>query len=268
MKKALPLLFLLTTLVPQFLHAQACVRDSNILITGGLLSPAPWTPDSPFFNLALACIDEPYNQSVTVNVPEFYNYNGTDLQIKEVSIPTTMGIDSLPAGMTYTCDPPNCVFPAKTLGCIRMHGTPTGVNPAPDTLNLALTATIILTAIPFPITLKFPGDAAPGSHYYMILNQAGGCMSAAGDLGSPFSSLQAFPNPVSQMTRIEALSTQSGTFQFEVFDLLGKRLHSQKVALFEGENQFTYDASMLSNGTYLYSLGNASGKSVRRLVKN
>lgn len=267
MKKALPLLFLLATLLPQFVQAQTCVRDSNLLITGGLLSPAAWSPDSPFYNLALACINEPYNQSVTINIPEAYVFNGATFTIKDVSIPTTNGIGNIPTGMTYSCDPPNCVFAAKTLGCILLGGTPAVSNQAPDTLDLTLTAIINLVGIPIPISLNFPGDAAPNNHYYLILNPNGQCASAAHEAGSPFSSLRALPNPVSQQTRIEAQSTQNGTFLFEVFDLLGNRLHQQKVQLFEGNNQFAFDASTLATGTYLYSLGNAEGKSVRRLVK-
>lgn len=268
MKKALLLLLLLSASMTMLLQAQTCTRDSNLLITGGLLSPAPWSPDSPFFHLNLACIGEPYNQSVSINVPEFYELMGNSLEIQDVSIPTTNGIGGLPVGIVYTCDPPNCVFPAKALNCILLHGTPASVPSPPDTFDLKLTASVRLKAIPFPITVNFPGDpSAPNDHYYLILNPAGECVSAAGDLGSPFSSLRALPNPVSQITRIEALSTQTGTFLFEVFDMLGNRLHSQKVELFEGANQFSFDASMLANGTYLYSLGNNTGKSVRCLVK-
>ncbi|MBL7774494.1 MAG: hypothetical protein JNK89_00740, partial [Saprospiraceae bacterium] len=229
MKKALLPLFLLCTLSFSFLNAQVCVRDSSLLMNGKLLSPAPWSPDSPFYNLKLACINEPYNQSVTINVPEFFDYNGTMLQIKEVSIPTTNGVGNYPVGMTYSCDPPNCVFPAKTLGCILLNGTPNPVNQAPDTLDLKITATITLTAIPFPITLNFPGDAAPNNHYYLILNPQGQCASDANEAGSALSSLRILPNPVGQLARIEAVSAESGAFLFEVFDLLGNRLQARTV---------------------------------------
>jgi hypothetical protein len=267
MKKALLLLFLFTTLLTTQAQAQMCERDSNILVTGGLLSPAPWSPDSPFYNLALACIDEPYNQSVTINVPATFTFMNITVPIVSVSIPTMNGIGNYPIGMQYTCDPPNCVFNASTLGCIRMHGTPSIENLAPDTLDLKLTATVNTSLGPVPV--MFPGDpSAPDDHYYLILNPKGGCVLSASDLGSPFSALRAVPNPASAQTRIEVQSMQTGTFQFEVFDLLGKRVHTEKVRLFEGANQFMFDASALATGTYVYSLGNVNGKSVRRLVKN
>lgn len=266
MKKVL--LFLAVALLPALSFAQTtCERDSNLLVTGGLLSPAPYSPDSPFINLKPACINEPYNQSVTVNVPPTFSLNGITVPITSVSIPTTGGVGNYPAGMTYTCDPPNCVFNANTLGCILLHGTPNASNPAPDTADLALTATVITPFGPVPVV--FPGNqAAPDDHYYLIVNPTGQCVSGANEAGSPFSAVRNLPNPFSSQTIIEVQSTQSGNFRFEVFDLFGNRLHTEAVSLYEGPNQITYDASQLPAGTYLYTIGNASGQSVRRMVKN
>ncbi|MBK6932610.1 MAG: T9SS type A sorting domain-containing protein [Saprospirales bacterium] len=266
MKKAL--LLFATLCFTTFSFAQVtCVRDSSILqaMPFQLLSPAPWTPDSPAYNLKTACIGEPYNQSVTVNVPATYTVGTFTVPLTSVSIATTNAIGNYPAGMTYTCDPPNCVFPATTLGCIHLHGTPSIAN-IPDTFNLKITATIQIPGFP-PQMLNFPEDVSDSSHYYLILKAMGQCISGANDLDSPFSILRALPNPVSQQTAIEVHSTLSGRFQFEVFNLLGARVHSENVLLFEGANQFTFDASNLPNGAYFYTLGNAGGKSVRRLIK-
>lgn len=265
MKKALLLLFLFSSLIINLAQAQTCMRDSNLLVTGGLLSPAPWSPDSAFYNLKLACIDEPYDQSVTINVPTTIAFGAISVPINSVSIPTTGGIGNYPIGLTYSCDPPNCVFNPATLGCILMHGTPTNAN-TPDTFDLQITATVATQFGPVPVV--FPGnDLAPDDHYYLILRAMGECVSSSTDLNSPFSALRAVPNPVNGLTRIEAQSTQSGVFQFEVFNLVGKRVYTQTVQLYEGANQFTFDAGNLATGTYIYSLGNADGKSVRRLVK-
>ena len=237
-----------------------------MLVTGGLLSPAPWTPDSPFYNLKPVCINDPHNQSVTISVPATFTVSGISVPITNVSIPTSGGIGNYPVGLTYLCDPPNCVFNASTLGCILLYGTATAANPAPDTANLVLTATVATAIGSIPV--NFPGNqAAPDDHYYMVVKPQGQCISHTTDAGSPFSAVRARPNPASQQTVIEARSTQTGPFQFEVFDLLGNRLHSQTVHLFEGDNQFTFDASNLPAGTYLYTLGDKTGKSVRRMVK-
>lgn len=267
MKKALLLLVLVASFLNQ-ISAQVCVRDSNLLLIGDLLSPAPYSPDSPFYNLKTACINEPYQQSVTVLVPDSFSLQGNMVKITNVTLPPN-AVKGLPTGLTYSCDPANCTFLPLTLGCILLYGTPTSAN-IPDTFTLGITAkvTISLSGIPFTVDVTFPGDVAPGNFYYLILKNQGECVSSDSELDGPFSQVRALPNPTTGHTIIEAQSTQTGTFLFEVFDLLGKQLHSEKVLLYEGENKFTFDASSLPTGTYLYTLGNAEGKAVRRMVKN
>lgn len=260
MKKGL-LLFVAVS-IATLSYAQPCMRDSNILQTTALLSPAPYTPDSPFYNLKTACINELYNQSVTVHIP--MDFSGFPLD--SVNIPVTGGISNLPVGISYVCDPPNCRFLPNTLGCIQLTGTPTAANTAPDTVDLGITALVATPLFTLPVT--FPGTVAPGSHYYLILNPNGQCASAATEPGSPFSLVRARPNPFSDRTIIEVQSTETGRFEFEVFDLLGHRLHTEAVQLFEGANQIPFDSATLPTGTYLYTIGNLTGKSVRRMVKN
>lgn len=266
MKKLL-LLFFVAALAPTLTSAQTlgCVRDSNVLITGGLLSPAPYSPDSPYYNLRLACIEETYDQSVTVNVPATYTYQGFTVPITKVVIATTGAIGNYPAGMTYSCDPPNCEFPATTLGCIHLQGTPSNANPAPDTLDLEITANVVTGLGTLPV--KFPGDAAPDNHYYLILNPMGECQSATDDPNSPFSQVKAMPNPFTGQTIIDVQSAQTGIFQFNVYNMLGKRMHSRTIQLYEGQNQFSFDGANLPPGTYIYTIGNPGSQSIRRLVK-
>ena len=59
--------------VAGFVSAQDCQVDSSLLQTGGLLSPTPYSDQNPQYNLAVACIGSPYNQSVTVNVPSTFS---------------------------------------------------------------------------------------------------------------------------------------------------------------------------------------------------
>jgi len=268
MKKALLLFALLFAAVFNQVSAQICVRDSNLLMSGDLLSPAPYSPDSPFYNLKVACINEPYEQSVTVLVPDSFNLQGNMVKVVSVTLPPN-AVTGLPTGLTYTCDPSNCTFFPKVLSCILLHGTPASSN-MPDTFTLGIKAnvTISVSGIPLTVNVTFPGDVAPGNYYYLILKPQGQCVSSSTDLNGPFSQVRALPNPTTGQTIIEAASTQAGTFLFEVFDLFGRQLHSEKVQLYEGENKFPFDASGLPNGAYLYTLGNAEGKAVRRMVKN
>ncbi|MDO8368616.1 MAG: T9SS type A sorting domain-containing protein [Saprospiraceae bacterium] len=259
MKKVLPLLFALFCAYSISAQAPMCMRDSIIFGTDSLLWPLPYTDAAPNYNLNDACIDHVYNQSVTVNVPTSFN----GLPITSASIATTGAISNLPIGITYACDPPNCVFPAGSLGCIVLYGTPTVANVAPDTFDLGITASVLVFGTPFPV--EFPGAAAPGSHYYLALKTSE-CLVGNYDLGNQFTLLKNTPNPFGDQTVITSESLVAGDFQFEVFDLLGQRVHARTIRLEVGRNEFTFDAGNLTNGSYFYTLGNRDGKASRRMV--
>jgi hypothetical protein len=262
MKKALLLLSVLFLFGAA--QAQNCQRDSSLLITGALLSPAPYTPDSPFYKLKPACLGLSYNQSVTVFVPaQFSGFN-----LDSVAIAPTGAISNLPTGVAYVCDPPSCRFRPQTLGCILLTGT---VSPAnnQDTADLGISASIYALGFPTPLTtITFPGQVAPGSHYYLPKLPANHpqCLSSANDLNELIGSVRNLPNPVSYTTVIDIESLTTDDFLFEVYDLLGQRLYYESIRLVEGRNQFTFDAGNLPNGAYLYALSHPQGKIVRKMA--
>jgi hypothetical protein len=244
--------------------AQPCERDSNLLKTKQLLSPAPYSPDSPFYNLKPACINEPYNQSVTVFVPDTFTYLGFKVPIQSVSIALTGAISNLPTGLTYTCDPPNCTFNALSLGCIRLHGTPSPAND-PDTFDLGISVRVRTLLGEVPLVL--PKDINPDYHYYLILRPQGQCQVSTSDPDGPFSTLQLLPNPTTGHTHIQAVSMRGGIFWVEVFDVYGQLAQRQQVLLLEGENRFDWDVSTLPSGAYFIVFRDENTRTVRRLVR-
>ena len=263
MKKTVLLLCIIAWAATQNAQAQNCVRDSSVLLYDTVFfAPAPYTVDHPVYGLAPACIGQVYAQSVTIEVPSVFVYLGTSISLNSASIATSGAISGLPSGITYLCDPPNCVFNANTLGCILLYGTPNNPAQAPDTTDLVINATANTSFGPIPIT--FPGPFAPGN-YYFILAQAGNCIVGAYDLSSQISSIKNSPNPFSDATNINLVSAVTGKFNFEVFDVLGRNLYTQTVNLVEGENQFTFEAGNLPNGSYYYVISNTEGK-VSRLM--
>ena len=263
MKKTLLLLCIIAWAATQNAQAQNCVRDSSVLLYDTVFfAPAPYTVDHPVYGLAPACIGQVYAQSMTIEVPSELNIFGNLLSLTNVSIATSGAISGLPSGITYLCDPPNCVFNANTLGCILLYGTPNNPAQAPDTTDLVINATAFTFGISIPITL--PGPIAPGN-YYFILAQAGNCIVGAYTLSNQISSIKNSPNPFSDATNINIVSAVTGKFDFEVFDVLGRDLYTQTVNLVEGENQFTFEAGNLPNGSYYYVISNAESK-VSRLM--
>jgi Secretion system C-terminal sorting domain len=259
MKKTLPLLFALLCALSLSAQTPVCMRDSIIFGTDSLFWPLPYTAAAPNYNLNDACIDHAYNQAVTINLPSSFQ----GLPLTKATIATTGAISDLPVGITYACDPPNCEFPAGALGCIVLYGTPTSANVAPDTFDLTITANAYVFGTPIPV--QFPGQAAPGSHYYLTLKSSQ-CLVGTYDLGNQFTILKNTPNPFGDQTLITAESLVAGDVQFEVFDLLGQRKYMQKLSLEVGRNEFTFDAGELANGAYFYTLSNRDGRAARRMV--
>lgn len=259
MEKTLTLLFALFCALSLAAQSPTCMRDSIIVGTDSVLWPLPYTPAAPNYNLNEACINHPYNQSVSINVPDSY----MGFPVTNVNIATSNAISNLPVGLTYNCDPPNCVFNANTLGCILLYGTPTNANMAPDTLDLGI-MTSVSTAFGVAI-ITLPGQLEPGSHYYLILKTPE-CLTGSYDFGNQFTLLKNTPNPFGNQTLITAESLVAGDFQFEVFDFFGRRLYEQKLRLEIGHNEFPFDAGELANGAYFYTLGNRDGKASQRMI--
>ena len=244
------LLILLSFLFIGALQAQDCERDSNLYVTMELLSPAPYTPDSPSYNLQYAIIDEPYEQSITVLVPaEFSGF-----MIDSVGIPIMDGVEDLPDGITYECDPPNCIFLPLTLGCIRLYGTPSNMNMIPDTADLAITATVYTALIDLPV--DFPGQIAPGSHYYIPISD----VVSVGEQGHPdLSKLKVYPNPFQSETTIEVNAAETAGYLLEVRNAIGQTVRTEKHWLQQGQNRINFQAGDLQPGYYFYTLGNSKG---------
>ncbi|MBX2893055.1 MAG: T9SS type A sorting domain-containing protein [Saprospiraceae bacterium] len=262
MKKTFLFILSLSTIAPLF--AQVCERDSSLLMNDSVfVSPRPYSDSYQVYALAPACIGEPYTQSVTIKVPPIFDFMGVMIPLTNASIATTGAIQGLPSGITYACDPPNCVFNANTLGCIVLYGTPNNPAQAPDTTDLVINASVSAGGLTIPVT--FPGPIAPGN-YYFVLAEAGACILNTRNYHSQIASVKNVPNPFSDATIISVTSEVTGQFNFEMFDLFGRRVRQQTLALAHGENQFTVEAGDLANGSYFYTISNANGSVTRKMV--
>jgi hypothetical protein len=262
MKKTV--LFLLAVLGASWAGAQTCEPDLTILGTDEVVRPAPYSPDNPTINTAPACIGEDYTQSFTIQVPDTFTYNGFPLPIDSV----TMGpnaISGLPAGLTYLCDPSNCHFPKNTLGCILIYGVPAGPT---GQYEITIQVSVHTPSLPFPVPLTLPGGVAPDNQYFIVVNPAGQCDVGTNTLPTYISSVVNAPNPFSGETTFTVEALVQGEYQFEVFDLVGRRVHARTIQLTPGTNRFGFDAAHLAGGAYYYSLSNRQGRVARLMVVN
>ena len=59
-------------------------------------------------------------------MPNEIEIGGNPLALDRVELETSGAVLGLPTGLTYGCNPPSCVFPKDTEGCVNLYGTPTG----------------------------------------------------------------------------------------------------------------------------------------------
>ena len=250
------------------LNAQdvACQPDQTFADSAQVVSPLPLDPATGIGGIEAfpACIGEPYELIFSFRVGDSTAINGFAVDLLRAELATTGAVEGLPEGVNYFCNPPDCIFADTTLGCIVLRGTPTDGNTVGVT-PLIITATVVVDGLG-SITETIPGRIFTGE-YNLVLNEAGGCESVStNDYLAQNISLANIPNPVVAQTTIEMSSDISGDFQFTVFDVVGKQLHSEQIQLTTGYNSFNYDASELEAGMYIYSVSNGTGAISEKMI--
>lgn len=268
MKKAI--LFLLASFVVTFLSAQSCVPDSLFRDSAVGVYPLPFTDDRPDGGIQIpACINEPYEFLITVKVPPNVTFGGFQVEIDSVNVATTGAVQNLPDGMSYACNPPTCVLvPEDTLSCIILFGTPN--NPADIGIkDITVNATVHTNVIAQPIVLPDNTGAFPGAdgNYFLEVKAEGECITTSTrDYLNQQISLINTPNPFGYETTIEVTSLSREELTFEVFDLVGKRVHTERVTILTGTNRIPFDGSQLQNGIYTYSFSNGESRVSNKMV--
>lgn len=75
-----------------------------------------------------------------------------------------------------------------------------------------------------------------------------------------------FPNPFSRSTDIRFSAYNSTLIDFEVYNMVGKRVISKKIEAVRGENVLTVQADRLVPGIYMYTLSDGTKTVTRRMI--
>ena len=263
-------LFLFATFFVTLLGAQSCVPDELFRDSAVGVYPLPFTEDRPDGGIDLpACINEPYEFVITVKVPPNVTVSGFQLEIDSVTVATTGAVLNLPEGMSYACNPPTCVLvPEDTLSCIVLFGTPTNPEDV-GVKDIMVNATVHTNIISQPIVLPDNTGQFPGAdgNYFLDVREEGACtVTSTRDYLKEQISLVNTPNPFGCETVIEVTSLSKEELTFEVFDLVGQRIHSEKLTVLAGTNRIPFDGSQLENGIYNYSFSNGQSRVSSKMV--
>ncbi len=246
----------------------SCKADPKLPDTAAGVFPLPFSATNPKGGISdTACLNAYFNYTFTIAVPKTFNAGiiGT-IPITNIQLSTTTAVKNMPTGLTYTCNPPNCTFPAGTKGCVIIYGTPT--NPA-NVGRTDLQITGLVNSI-LPIEVTFPNaELFAAGNYYLHIKPAGSpaCKtSSTRELAATKLKMINWPNPFSGSTEVQVEAELRGRFEFRVYDFLGKMIHRREVQLARGINRISYDANNLAPGVYVYTITDGVNSASRKMI--
>ena len=256
-------------------NAQACQPDNRYRDSLVGVYPSPVTAANPNGGIAKpACIGRAFSFTFTVKISDTITVPLLGkIPLDSLTMATTGAVANLPTGLTYACNPGNCIFRRNTTGCVIIQGIPAATN-ALRNYSLVISGKafssnfIFQTGYPNGYPATFPGDLFPGEYTLRLLaNNDPGCVSATNDL-TEVSNFAAFPNPTNGKTVITIESSVSDKFEFSLTNIMGQRVETRPLSIQVGTNIFEFNTSDLPNGIYLYALSKGSRVVSNKLIVN
>jgi hypothetical protein len=222
-------------------RAQSCTPDNTIISPGVY----PEQPDTAF-------ADQAYDFSFQVlalkDTAVLFGGQNLNATIDSVAVVNVMG---LPANFDYTCNPTNCIFTWRAVGCVNVKGNPTQSQAGIYDLKIA---TVVYAKAGF-LTLPVP-DTTDG---YQLVIKGDGSASIF-DVSNTL--LNIYPNPSSNGTFM--LSSSKQLFILSVLDIQGRQVAFKET---QSQNILTLDLAMAPKGIY-YLQAEIEGKLIsKKLVK-
>lgn len=277
MRKVLFTVFCLLNIYVLRAQTPACVPNQFYKDSLAGVYPLPLSDINPKGGIDKpACLGKPYSFIFTVKVTDTVSVTLLGqvrvIPLDSINVTRVNGIENLPIGLTYACNPPSCAFPKKSFGCVIINGTPAATNPI-RVYDLFIKGKVYspllaLAGLTDGYDLTFPGDIAPGKYSISLLaaNDAKCMASATNDLSDEISNLNVSPNPTSVSSTVVIEAKLSGLFRFDVYDLFGKSVLQRPLSIQAGFNRIDIATESLSNGVYIYALSKGNRVSSGKLI--
>lgn len=232
-----------------YAQGQACTPDSLYRDSTAGVYPPPVSEMNPNGGIdTFACIGQPFEFVFTVIIPDTFSFNGLTLTLISASIAPEGAVSGLPSGIDYECNPPNCIFPADSMGCIVLTGTPDMSN-VPGDFEPVITMTINTNI--FPITTSFPGSIFPGKYILELRNAQ--CDLASDETFREPEAWVSFPNPVIDHWNLAFFADHDDRHRLVISDISGRIMY-QESWNGSGRQERKIELGQFSPGIYLYQL--------------
>ena len=208
-------------------------------------------PDSAT-GLPAGTVGVPYSEVIQLRVPTDTFLFGQTVIITDITI---TGVTGLPPGITYACNPSNCVFPGGSNGCVLLSGTPTVAGVFNMNVDLLASGTIFGIPTSQPMAVDY---------YIITINSSTGLEPLLSNL--KFEMLPNKPNPATVFTDVTFTSPVGGDFTIKVFNMIGKEVYHQAFRGMAGLNSFRVETVDFIPGIYMISMEHGSDIVTRRMI--
>ena len=198
-------------------------------------------------------VNEVYEEIFTIIPPDTFIFQDIPIQIVKIVI---VNVGNLPSGLNYQTN--SDTFYVDKAYCVLLSGTPviTGV------YNLHIKVIPFVYSSIFGVT-PFPAIEDSTSLSITIREPS----SIDEFRGKKFSDLEAFPNPFEATTRIGFYTSGEGSFELQVYNLLGQLSYHENITGIPGKNYFNFNGADLKPGTFLYNISGNGNTVTKKLIR-
>lgn len=238
--KKIYLTLILLGLIMGPIFGQICTPDNSITQSGVY-------PDQP--DTAYAGQDYDFSFQILTIKDTAVVFGGTPLTatIDSVIVNDVLG---LPASFYYACNPSNCTYTYKAVGCISLKGNPTQSQVGTYDIKIATTAYATAGILKLPVP-----DTTDG--YQLVIKGDG----SASIFESNLNAINIYPNPSSD--GVFMLHTSVPITSIEIHNVQGKSI------LFKEENNgstYSFDLSNTPSGIYLLKMVYDGKQIIKKII--
>jgi len=225
-------------------------------------------------NLPLAVKEVYYEEHIQIKTPNtvgevmgdpFYSPDLPLLNLAPLAIDSIklISIEGLPASMSAYLSNPDSVFEGNTVACVTLFGTPTADEVGQHDIVLNIDGWIYNSLVGALSLYESLGSYQQVSGYKLIVQSSAAINESE---NTSFSLSQNSPNPFSYTSTIELYSKENSSYEFVIFDLMGKVVHQEIIHANVGINTIEVDASSYDSGMYFYSVRNGQEVFTKKMI--